>query len=51
MKTVTILLDGKKYQAEEGEPVLKVARREGVEIPFPYRTVVFKKDIGTECKS
>ena len=33
MKTLTILIDGKKYQAEEGEPVLKVARREGIDIP------------------
>ena len=33
MSTVTIVLDGKKYQAEAGEPVLKVARREGINIP------------------
>ncbi len=33
MKTITILLDGKKYSAEDGEPVLKVARREGIDIP------------------
>jgi len=33
MNTITIIIDGKKYQAEEKEPVLKVARREGIDIP------------------
>jgi len=33
MDTVTITIDGKKYQAEPGEPVLKVARRENIAIP------------------
>lgn len=33
MKTVTITINRKRYQAEEGEPVLKVARGAGVDIP------------------
>lgn len=33
MKTITIAIDGKRYQAQEAEPVLKVARREGIDIP------------------
>ncbi len=33
MNTVKIALNGKTYQAEEKEPVLKVARREDVDIP------------------
>jgi len=33
MNTVTILIDGRKYPAEADEPVLKVARREGIDIP------------------
>lgn len=33
MKNVTVVIDGKKCQAEQGEPVLKVARREGIDIP------------------
>lgn len=33
MKNVTIIIDGKKYAAEQGEFVLKVARREGIDIP------------------
>ncbi len=33
MNNVTIIIDGKKYQAEQGEPVLKAAKRAGVDIP------------------
>jgi len=33
MTNVTISIDGKKYQAEQGEPVLKVARAAGIDIP------------------
>ncbi|MBW2182337.1 MAG: (2Fe-2S)-binding protein, partial [Deltaproteobacteria bacterium] len=31
---ITISMNGKKYQAQEGENVLKVAIREGIEIPY-----------------
>ncbi len=31
---ITISMNGKKYQAQEGENVLKVALREGIEIPY-----------------
>jgi len=33
MTNVTIIIDGKKYRAEQGEPVLKVARAAGIDIP------------------
>ena len=33
MKTVTVTINKKRYQAEEGEPVLKVARGAGIDIP------------------
>jgi NADH dehydrogenase/NADH:ubiquinone oxidoreductase subunit G len=33
MSKVTITIDNRKYQAEQGEPVLNVARHEGIDIP------------------
>ncbi|MCX8044972.1 MAG: 2Fe-2S iron-sulfur cluster-binding protein [Desulfobacterota bacterium] len=33
MSTVTVIIDKKKYRTEQGEMILRVARREGIDIP------------------
>ena len=39
-------LDGRSVTADDGETILDVARREGIEIPFPHVKLVYRPPAG-----